>query len=165
MEFMATKRINIYMSNKKPTQCVYNSKTNNILTFKTEYSKFKKIMTKPKNIDDYISGFPEATQKLLQQVRDIIKQTVPQAEEVISYGLPAFKTEYMLVWFAAFKNHIGFYPVHWENKALKEDLSTFKGTKSSVHFPLDQPLPLELISKIVILRISENLQKETAKMN
>jgi uncharacterized protein YdhG (YjbR/CyaY superfamily) len=116
-------------------------------------------MNKPANIDAYISGFPEEKQILLQQIRETIRKVAPQAEEVISYGMPAFKQNGMLVWFAAFKNHIGFYPFPTGIEAFKEELSAYKGTKGSIHFPLDKPLPLELISYMVTYRLSENLQK------
>lgn len=116
-------------------------------------------MNKPANMDDYISGFPEDKQELLQQIRATIKKAAPQAEEVISYGMPAFKQNGMLVWFAAFKNHIGFYPFPNGIEAFKEELAAYKGTKGSIHFPLDKPLPLDMIARIVTFRLSENMQK------
>jgi len=121
-------------------------------------------MNKPTDIDAYISGFPEAIRKLLQEIRDTIKKAAPEAEEVISYGMPAFRQKGMLVWFAAFKNHIGFYPIPSGIEAFKEELTAFKGTKGSIHFPLDKPLPVELIFRIVSFRLTENIQKETAKI-
>jgi len=120
-------------------------------------------MNKPTDIDAYISDFPESTQKLLQEVRSIVKQAAPLAAEVISYGMPAFRQDGMLVYFAAFKNHIGFYPIPSGIAAFKEDLSAFKCTKGSVHFPLDKPLPAELITRIVTFRLSENRQKALLK--
>ena len=120
-------------------------------------------MNKPTYIDAYISDFPESTQKLLQEVRSIVKQAAPQAAEVISYGMPAFRQDGMLVYFAAFKNHIGFYPIPSGIAAFKEDLSAFECTKGSVHFPLDKPLPAELITRIVTFRLSENRQKALLK--
>lgn len=116
-------------------------------------------MNKPANIDEYISGFPEDKQLLLEQIRETIRKAAPQAEEVISYGMPAFKQKGMLVWFAAFKNHIGFYPFPSGIEAFKEELSMYKGSKGSIHFPLDKPLPLYLISVMVHFRLSENTQK------
>jgi len=121
-------------------------------------------MNKPTDIDAYISGFPETIRKLLQELRDTIKKAAPEAEEVISYGMPAFRQKGMLVWFAAFKNHIGFYPIPSGIEAFKEELTAFKGTKGSIHFPLDKPLPVELIFRIVSFRLTENIQKETAKI-
>ena len=120
-------------------------------------------MNKPTDIDAYISDFPESTQKLLQEVRSIVKQAAPLAAEVISYGMPAFRQYGMLVYFAAFKNHIGFYPIPSGIAAFKEDLSAFECTKGSVHFPLDKPLPAELITRIVTFRLSENRQKALLK--
>ena len=121
-------------------------------------------MNKPTDIDAYISGYPEAIRKLLQEIRDTIKKAAPQAEEVISYGMPAFRQSGMLVWFAAFKNHIGFYPIPSGIEAFKDELSAFKGTKGSIHFPLDKPLPVDLISRIVSFRLTENMIKESAKI-
>ena len=121
-------------------------------------------MNKPTDIDAYISGYPEAIRNLLQEIRDTIKKAVPQAEEVISYGMPAFRQNGMLVWFAAFKNHIGFYPIPSGIEAFKDELSAFKGTKGSIHFPLDKPLPVDLISRIVTFRLAENMIKESAKI-
>ena len=121
-------------------------------------------MNKPTDIDAYISGYPEAIRKLLQEIRDTIKKAAPQAEEVISYGMPAFRQNGMLVWFAAFKNHIGFYPIPSGIEAFKEELSAFKGTKGSVHFTFDKPLPVDLISRIVSFRLIENMIKESVKM-
>lgn len=121
-------------------------------------------MNKPTDTDAYISGFPKATQNLLQEVRATIKRAAPESEEVISYGMPAFRQNGMLVWYAAFKNHIGFYPIPSGINAFKEELSAFKGTKGSVHFPLDKPLPVDLISRIVSFRLNENRIKELAKL-
>ena len=121
-------------------------------------------MNKPTDIDAYISGYPEAIRKLLQEIRDTIKKAAPQAEEVISYGMPAFRQNGMLVWYAAFKNHIGFYPIPSGIEAFKDELSAFKGTKESIHFPLDKPLPVDLISRIVTFRLAENMIKESAKI-
>ena len=120
-------------------------------------------MNKPANMDEYISGFPEDKQELLQQIQATIKKAAPQAEEVISYGMPAFKQNGMLVWFAAFKNHIGFYPAPRGIEAFKKELSAYKGAKGSVQFPLDKPLPFSLISKIVKFRMKENKKKALAK--
>ena len=121
-------------------------------------------MNKPTDIDAYISGYPEAIRKLLQEIRDTIKKAAPQAEEVISYGMPAFRQNGMLVWYAAFKNHIGFYPIPSGIEAFKDELSAFNGTKGSIHFPLDKPLPVDLISRIVSFRLTENMIKESAKI-
>ncbi|MEJ2750443.1 MAG: DUF1801 domain-containing protein [Anaerolineae bacterium] len=117
----------------------------------------------PKNIDDYTANFPEDVQAILQEIRAVIRQAAPDAEEAISYQMPTFKLKGNLVHFAAFKNHIGFYPIPTGIEAFKEELSAYKGGKGSVQFPLDKPMPLDLISKIVKFRVAENLKKAEAK--
>jgi len=114
-------------------------------------------------IDEYISSFPKEIQTLLEQVRETIHQAAPEAEEAIKYAMPTFVLNGNLVHFAAFKNHIGFYPVPSGIEAFKKELSFYKGAKGSVQFPLDKPMPLELISRIVQFRVSENLKKAKAK--
>ena len=116
-----------------------------------------------KDIDSYIEGFPEKTQELLRKVRATIKQAAPDAEETVSYQMPAFKLNGNLVYFAAFKNHIGFYPTASGIKAFKEELSVYKGAKGSVQFPLDKPLPLKLVTRTVAFKAKENLEKAAAK--
>lgn len=113
--------------------------------------------------DQYISLFPEHIQKLLQELRTIIRETVPDAEEVISYQMPAYKYHGMLVYFAGYPKHIGFYPTPGGISAFKEELSVYKNAKGSVQFPLNQALPAELIKKIVTFRMKENLEKEASK--
>ena len=120
-------------------------------------------MEKPINVDDYISGFPVETQKLLEQIRTTIKKAAPKAEEVISYGMPAFKLNGMLVYFAGYKNHVGFYPTSSGIANFKKELSIYKGAKGSVQFPLDKPLPLALINQIVKFRLIENSEKAKSK--
>ena len=115
------------------------------------------------NIDAYIAGFPEETQKRLQQIRTVIKQAAPDAEETIKYALPTFVLHGNLVHFGAFKNHIGFYPVPSGIEAFKKELAAYKQAKGSVQFPFNQPLPLELISKIVAFRVKENSEKAAKK--
>jgi len=114
---------------------------------------------KTNEIDQYILTFPNEVQKLLAQLRTAISKAAPEAEEVISYRMPAFKFHGILVYFAGHKNHIGFYPTSTGTAAFKEELSEYKGAKGSVQFPLDKPLPLGLITKIVKFRVKENLQK------
>jgi uncharacterized protein YdhG (YjbR/CyaY superfamily) len=114
----------------------------------------------PQNIDEYIKMFPEDIQAVLQTLRQTIRNAAPQAEETISYRMPAFKLNGILVFFAAFKNHIGFYPTSSATTAFKDELSIYKGGKGSVQFPIDKPLPLDLISKIVKYRVRENLNKK-----
>ncbi|MEL1243790.1 DUF1801 domain-containing protein [Flavobacterium sp. DGU11] len=120
-------------------------------------------MDKPKDIDDYIAGFPDDVQKLLQEVRKIVQKSAPEAIEKISYGMPAFTLNGNLVYFAAFKNHIGFYALPSGNKAFQEELSAYKTGKGSIQFPFDKPLPVKLIQKIVKFRIAENDEKAKLK--
>ena len=114
---------------------------------------------KPKNIDEYISGFPVETQRKLDQVRATIRKAAPKAEEVISYAMPAYKCNGMLVFFAGYKNHIGFYATPTGHSAFKKELSVYKQGKGSVQFPLDKAMPLKLITKIVKFRVKENLER------
>ncbi len=122
---------------------------------------------KAADIDGYISVFPEQTRQKLQQVRAQIKKTAALAEETISYGIPAFKLNgYQLVYFAGYKNHIGLYPAPVSSGLFKKELSAYKTGKGTVQFPLDQPLPLDLVARIVQFRIDENeerLQKRKTK--
>lgn len=114
----------------------------------------------PKTIDEYIAGFPKDIQSKLQALRATIRQAAPEAEEAISYQIPTFKLAGKnLVHFAAFKNHIGFYPVPSGIEAFKKELSVYKTSKGAVQFPLDQPLPLKLIARMVKFRVKENLAK------
>ena len=111
-----------------------------------------------KNIDEYIRIQTPEVQILLKQMRQTIKNAAPEAEEVISYNMPAFKYQGMLVYFAAYKNHIGFYATPTGHSEFKEELSMYKQGKGSVQFPLTKPLPLDLITKIVKFRVTENLK-------
>ena len=117
----------------------------------------------PNSIDEYIASFPEETQKILQKLRAAIKAAAPGAQEKISYQMPAFAQKGILVYFAAWKNHIGFYPTSSGTQAFKQELSAYKNSKGSVKFPLDKPLPLDLISNIVRFRVAENLKKAEEK--
>jgi uncharacterized protein YdhG (YjbR/CyaY superfamily) len=121
------------------------------------------ITTTYENIDHYIAEFPDETRELLEQLRATIRNAAPEAEEVISYRMPAYKYRGMLVYFAAYKNHIGFYPGASGIEAFKKELSGYKGAKGSVQFPLDKPLPLELVTEIVKFRIIENSIKSELK--
>ena len=114
-------------------------------------------MKKPKDIDEYVSSFPPEVQDVLEQLRATITKAAPQAEEVISYGMPAFKLNGLLVWFAGYSKHIGFYPRVSAIEAFKKELSVYKGAKGSVQFPLSKPLPRGLVRKIVKFRVKENL--------
>ena len=122
-------------------------------------------MTKemPKNFDDYVDRFPKEVQQFLQKMRLTIKKAAPQAKETISYGIPAFTLNGMMVWFAAFTTHIGFYPRASAIAAFKKELSGYKGAKGSVQFPFDKPLPLALVTRIVKFRVKQNLSKSKKK--
>lgn len=115
------------------------------------------------SIDDYISKFPTEVQEILMTLRKVIKESAPDAKEKISYQMPTFALHGNLVHFAAFKNHIGFYPAPSGIEAFKEELSVYKGAKGSVQFPINKPLPYELISKIVKFRVAENIKKAEDK--
>lgn len=110
-------------------------------------------------VDAYISGFPPQTQTLLMELRQTIKKSAPEALEVISYKMPAYKMNGILLYFAAYSKHIGFYPTGSAIATFKDHISKYKWAKGSVQFPLDEPLPLKLISEIVEFRVKENTEK------
>jgi uncharacterized protein YdhG (YjbR/CyaY superfamily) len=111
---------------------------------------------KPKTIDEYISAFPDDIQTVLEKIRQTIRRTAPDAVESISYGMPAFKLKSKpLVYFAAWKNHIGFYPTSSGTAAFKDQLSAYKSSKGAVQFPLDKSIPYDLIERIVLFRMDE----------
>lgn len=114
-------------------------------------------------IDQYIAGFPEEVQILLSELRSTIRQAAPQATEKISYQMPTFYLNGNLVHFAAYKNHIGFYPTPSGIAAFQDELKGYKSSKGAVQFPIDEPLPLKLISKIVKFRVGENTDKSGKK--
>jgi len=118
----------------------------------------------PANVNEYIALFAPETQLLLEQVRSVIKQSAPEAEEVISYGMPAYKLKGILVYFAGYKNHIGFYPTGKGIESFKKEISGYKSGKGSIQFPLDKPLPLDLIADIVRFRVIENKEKAEARL-
>ncbi len=115
------------------------------------------------SIDDYIAHFPKDVQVILEELRLTIRNAAPEAEETISYQMPTFRMKGNLVHFAAYKNHIGFYPAPSGIEAFKKELSSWKGAKGSVQFPIEKPLPFNLIAKIVEFRVKENLRKASAK--
>jgi uncharacterized protein YdhG (YjbR/CyaY superfamily) len=119
---------------------------------------------KANNIDDYIAGFPEETQKVLELLRTTIRKAIPNGEEAISYAIPAFtrKGRYV-IYFAGYKNHVSVYPAPRGNEVFKKELSAYKGGKGTVQFPLDKPLPLKLITRIVKFRVAENEELEAQK--
>jgi len=119
-------------------------------------------MSKPTDIYEYIAGFPEEIQILLEQIRQTIKAVAPEAKEVISYGMPRFKLNGILVWFSAHTNHVGSYPKATPIEVFKEELADYKCSKGAIQFQLKKPIPFDLITKIVKFRKVENLlQKKT----
>ncbi len=119
--------------------------------------------TAPKTIDEYIAGFPQDVQEILEKIRMTIRNAAPDAEEAIKYQMPTFTLNGNLVHFAAFKKHIGFYPVPSGIEAFKNELSVYEGGKGTVRFPLDEPIPFDLIGRIVEFRVKENLERAEAK--
>jgi uncharacterized protein YdhG (YjbR/CyaY superfamily) len=115
------------------------------------------------DVDDYIGRFPSEVQAILEQVRQTIRAAAPQAQERISYQMPAYNQEGNLVYFGGFKTHIGFYPTSTGIAQFEEELAGYKWAKGSVQFPLDRPMPLELITRIVRFRVEENLARAAAK--
>lgn len=115
------------------------------------------------SIDEYIAAFPADVQERLRQMRAVIREAAPEAQEKISYQMPTFFLQGNLVHFAAFKNHIGFYPAPRGIEAFKDELAAYEGAKGSIRFPLDRPLPLNLIRRIVQFRVADQLQNAKAK--
>ncbi|ANE45326.1 hypothetical protein SY83_02130 [Paenibacillus swuensis] len=115
------------------------------------------------SIDQYISTFPAEVQTILQQLRTTIQEAAPEAAERINYQMPTFDLHGNLVHFAGYKNHIGFYPAPSGIAAFQKELSKYKGAKGSVQFPLDQPMPYELVRRIVEFRVGENVEKALSK--
>lgn len=118
-----------------------------------------------KTTDEYILQFPLEIQEILNTLRKVIQDAAPDAKEKISYNMPAFVLHGNLVYFAAYKNHIGFYPTSSGIHAFQDKIMGYKSSKGAVQFPLDKPLPYKLISKIVKFRVDENLKKAEAKSN
>jgi uncharacterized protein YdhG (YjbR/CyaY superfamily) len=116
-----------------------------------------------KNIDEYLVRFPKEVRQLLKKMRLTIKKAAPKAMEKISYGIPTFTLNGNLVHFAGYKNHIGFYPTPSGITAFKKELSAYKGAKGSVQFPVNEPLPLTLVSRIVKFRVKESLKPKNKK--
>jgi uncharacterized protein YdhG (YjbR/CyaY superfamily) len=114
----------------------------------------------PKTIDEYIASYPKNVQAILEQLRQAVCEAAPEAEEVISYQMPAFKQRGILVYFGAFKDHIGFFPTASGVEAFKVELSGYAVTKGTVRFPLDKPMPLDLVKRIVRFRVKQNLAKK-----
>lgn len=116
-----------------------------------------------RNVDEYISAFPPPVSSMLEKIRKTIKATAPKAEEVISYGIAGYKYHGMLIYFAGFKNHVSVYPAPRSAAEFKKELAAYKGGKGTVQFPLDKPLPLDLVKRIVKFRIKANEEKAALK--
>jgi uncharacterized protein YdhG (YjbR/CyaY superfamily) len=117
----------------------------------------------PKDIDEYISGFPSDVQEILNKIRATIREAAPDAKETINYQIPTFTLKGNLVHFAGFKKHIGFYPAPSGIEKFAQELSGYASAKGSVQFPLDQSIPYDLISQITKFRVKENLERAAAK--
>jgi len=113
-------------------------------------------------IDEYIAAFPAEIQAALQAVRSVIHETAPEAQEAMAYGIPTFKLNGNLVHFGGFKKHIGFYPAPSGIEKFKEELAAYPGSKGAIQFPLDRPIPFDLIRRVVRFRMQENLSKAQA---
>jgi uncharacterized protein YdhG (YjbR/CyaY superfamily) len=120
-------------------------------------------MKEAANIDDYIADFPEDVQKKLNQIRSAIRKAIPKAEEAIKYGIPTYVLNGNVVHFGGFKNHIGFYPAPGGIEAFRKELSVYEGSKGTIKFPLDQPLPTALIARISKFRAIQNQEKIKSK--
>jgi len=119
--------------------------------------------TSSRSIDEYMAGYPKDVQAILERIRTTVRKAAPDAKETINYGIPTFTLNGNLVHFAAFKSHIGFYPTPSGIEKFKKELSKYEGAKGSVKFPLDEPIPYTLITKIVKFRVKENLEKAKSK--
>lgn len=117
----------------------------------------------PKDIDEYISQFSPDVQEILSKIRKTIRNAAPDAEEIISYQMPAFRQHGMLVYFAAWKEHIGLYPPIFGDAAIEKAVSGYAGPKGNLQFPLDKPIPWNLIKRIVKLRVNQDNEKAAAK--
>lgn len=120
-------------------------------------------MNKFSTIDEYISAQTEDKQKVLKQFRTIISKAAPKAHEIISYGIPAFKQNSVLVYFAAAKDHYGFYPTQKPIELFKKELAAYKTSKGAIQFPVDKPLPIQLITDIVKFRVKDDAEKTSLK--
>jgi uncharacterized protein YdhG (YjbR/CyaY superfamily) len=116
-----------------------------------------------KTVDEYFSTFPASTVNILEQVRKTIKKAAPEAKEVISYNMPAFKMNGVLVYYAAYKGHIGFYPTSTPIEVFKNELTPYKYSKGAIQFPINQPMPFDLIGRIVKFRVQADMEKANKK--
>jgi uncharacterized protein YdhG (YjbR/CyaY superfamily) len=116
-----------------------------------------------KTADEYFLSLPSDAKNILEEVRHGIKQAAPQAKEVISYGMPAFKLNGILVYYAAQRNHVGFYPTSTPIEVFKNELAAYKYSKGAIQFPIDKPMPVDLITKIVKFRVTQDMEKTGGK--
>jgi len=116
-----------------------------------------------KTVDEYFATLTEDTKSILQEVRETVKQAAPQAVDVISYNMPAIKSNGVLVYYAAYKEHIGFYPTASPIKVFENELTPYKWSKGAIQFPINRPMPFDLISKIVKFRVQEDAARAKAK--
>jgi uncharacterized protein YdhG (YjbR/CyaY superfamily) len=116
-------------------------------------------MKAAKTIDEYVSMFPDDIQEILEKMRQIVRASAPKAEETISYQIPTFKLNGNLVHFAAYKDHISFFPTSSAREAFRKELSKYKGGRGTIQFPLDEPIPFDLVRKIVKFRVKENTKE------
>lgn len=123
----------------------------------------RSMRTKFNTVNDYLSAFPAKTRSVLRLLRKAIREVVPEADEIISYNTPAFKLNGMLLYYAAYKHHIGFYPFRSAIRFFKDELTTYETSTSTIRFPIDSKLPIRLIRKIVKLRVAENMAKARLK--
>ena len=122
------------------------------------------MTNKPQSVGDYISAFPKEIRNILEEVRATIKKAAPEAEEMISYAIPAFKLNGKgLIYYAGYKNHIGLYPSPKGDESFQKEIAAYKSGKSTLQFPVDKPMPLDLITRIVRFRIAENAEKVKKK--
>jgi len=116
----------------------------------------------PATIDDYIAEFPKDVRSILEKIRSTVRKIVPQAEEKISYKMPAFALNGDLIYFAAFKKHIGIFPPVRGDEKLRKELAPYRGEKGNLKFPLDEPMPYELIARVVKCRVKEHSERVRA---
>jgi uncharacterized protein YdhG (YjbR/CyaY superfamily) len=116
-----------------------------------------------KTVDEYLSTLPENTRHIVERLRKTIKQAASQSEELISYNMPAFKFNGMLVWYAAYKEHIGFYPTSSAIEVFKDELAGYKTSKGAIQFPIEKAIPTTLVKNIVKYRVKENIERVKAK--
>jgi uncharacterized protein YdhG (YjbR/CyaY superfamily) len=131
--------------------------------FNLDHGDIMAKKARPKDIDGYISQFSADVQEILERVRTTVRQAAPKAKEIISYQMPALKLHGILVYFAAWKNHIGLYPPVSGDQAIEKAIAPYAGPKGNLQFPLDQPIPYDLITRIVKLRVKQDLMKAAAK--